>query len=128
MVSISPKLYAYSIWPLYCSTELFFVLERYTYNVSRTLFLPPVKSFSIVKKSPAYLGRGEQCTTKLKSNSFLNNFRFSSPIQTFTVGFGISPNPPCSLIKHGSRTKRLPSSPPVGNCTRPRRKSYSING
>lgn len=42
-----------------------------------------------------------QYQINVKSIDFLTNGPYPSPIQTFTVGFGISPNPPFSLLKPG---------------------------
>jgi len=58
--------------------------------------------FVMHKNTPTSLkGEGEKSSTKkrLKSVDF-ETLCFPSPIQTFTVGFGVSPNPPFSFHRN----------------------------
>lgn len=72
----------------------------------------------------AVSGKGRRCA---KGNGRFPNqtitppgkpTRIPSPIQTLTVGPGVTPDPP---LHNGSRAWLALASPPVGNCTLPRR-------
>ncbi len=63
-------------------------------------------------------------TFPMSSIIFFTVISFSHP--DFTVGFGVSPNPPLLKVAPGHGLKGFALSPPVGNFTLPRRNGLFI--